>query len=92
VGNQPEWKVERQPAWLVAAIRKTIAELPGGYAEAAEIIDTSQDALFNRLRTGGDQIFPLAGRWCFKRLLASAMWLMHFHGRQITGFTSLALM
>jgi hypothetical protein len=36
VGNQPEWKVEKQPAWLVAAIRRTIADLPGGYAEAAE--------------------------------------------------------
>ncbi|MDO7775563.1 DNA-binding protein, partial [Escherichia coli] len=30
MGNQPEWKVEKQPAWLVAAIKKTIAELPGG--------------------------------------------------------------
>ncbi|HEJ0180583.1 TPA: hypothetical protein SLO90_001266 [Citrobacter koseri] len=59
MGNEPEWKVERQPSWLVAAIRKTIAALPGGYAEAAEIIDTSQDALFNRLRAGGDQIFPM---------------------------------
>lgn len=59
VGNEPEWKVERQPAWLVAAIRKTIAALPGGYEEAAEIIDTTQDALFNRLRAGGDQIFPM---------------------------------
>lgn len=59
MGNEPEWKVERQPAWLVAAIRKTIAALPGGYAEAAEIIDTTQDALFNRLRAGGDQIFPM---------------------------------
>ncbi|HGY2546990.1 TPA: DNA-binding protein, partial [Citrobacter freundii] len=25
MGNQPEWKVEKQPAWLVAAIRRTIA-------------------------------------------------------------------
>ncbi|HGY2546994.1 TPA: DNA-binding protein, partial [Citrobacter freundii] len=26
MGNEPEWKkVEKQPAWLVAAIRRTIA-------------------------------------------------------------------
>lgn len=59
VGNKPEWKVEKQPVWLVAAIRKTIAALPGGYAEAAEILDETQNSLFNRLRVGGDQIFPM---------------------------------
>ena len=36
MGNEPIWKVERQPAWLVVAIKKTITDLPGGYAEAAE--------------------------------------------------------
>jgi hypothetical protein len=59
VGNEPEWKVDKQPAWLVAAIKKTITELPGGYAEAAEWLGTTENALFNRLRTGGDQTFPL---------------------------------
>lgn len=59
MGNEPIWKVERQPAWLVAAIKKTITDLPGGYAEAAEWLGTSENALFNRLRTEGDQIFPL---------------------------------
>ena len=58
MGNE-HWKVEKQPAWLVAAVRKTIAALPGGYSEAAEIIDVTEDALFNRLRAGGDQIFPM---------------------------------
>ena len=58
VGND-HWRVEKQPAWLVAAIRKTIAALPGGYAEAAEILDVTTDALFNRLRDGGDQVFPM---------------------------------
>lgn len=43
MGNEPEWKVDKQPPWLVTAIKKTITELPGGYTEAAE----------------GDQIFPL---------------------------------
>jgi hypothetical protein len=69
VGNQPEWKVERQPAWLVAAIRRTIADLPGGYDEAAEILGVyksddvtpATDPLHNRLRTNGDQIFPGLG-------------------------------
>ncbi|HGE8676013.1 TPA: YmfL family putative regulatory protein, partial [Salmonella enterica] len=55
----PEWKVEKQPRWLVAAIKKTISSLHGGYEEAAEWLDVTKDALFNRLRTGGDQIFPI---------------------------------
>ena len=38
VGKEPEWKVDKQPAWLVAAIRRTIADLPHGYEEAAEIL------------------------------------------------------
>lgn len=59
MGNEPEWKVERQPAWLVAAIKKTITSLPGGYDEAAEWLGVTENALFNRLRTDGDQIFPL---------------------------------
>lgn len=57
--NQQHWQVEKQPAWLVAAIKKTISSLPGGYAEAAEWLGVTEDALFNRLRTGGDQIFPM---------------------------------
>ncbi|MDF3830257.1 YmfL family putative regulatory protein [Pseudocitrobacter sp. 2023EL-00150] len=67
MGNEPEWKIKRQPSWLVAAIRRTIADLPGGYEEAAEIlglykadnVTPSTDPLYNRLRTNGDQIFPL---------------------------------
>lgn len=39
MGKEPEWKVDKQPAWLVAAIRRTIADLPHGYEEAAEILD-----------------------------------------------------
>lgn len=60
-------KAEKQPLWLVAAIRRTIVDLPGGYEEAAEIlglykaddVTPSADTLHNRLRNGGDQIFPL---------------------------------
>jgi hypothetical protein len=59
VGNEPNWKVDRQPTWLVAAIRKTISSLPGGYAEAAEWLGVTENALFNRLRSDGDQIFPM---------------------------------
>ncbi|OAT74919.1 MULTISPECIES: YmfL family putative regulatory protein [Mangrovibacter] len=58
MGKQ-HWKVEKQPAWLVAAIKRTIAALPGGYAEAAEWLDVTENALFNRLRTDGDQVFPM---------------------------------
>lgn len=50
---------EKQPAWLVAAIKKTIASLPGGYAEAAEWLGVTQNAVFNRLRADGDQVFPM---------------------------------
>ncbi|MDN8599040.1 YmfL family putative regulatory protein [Citrobacter sp. S2-9] len=59
MGNEPKWKVERQPLWLVAAIKKTITDLPGGYAEAADWLGVTENALFNRLRVDGDQIFPL---------------------------------
>ncbi|XBS71130.1 YmfL family putative regulatory protein [Acerihabitans sp. KWT182] len=55
----PDWQIEKQPAWLVAAIKRTIAALPGGYAEAAEWLGITENAIFNRLRTDGDQIFPL---------------------------------
>ena len=52
------WKIEKQPEWYVKAVRKTIAALPGGYAEAADWLDVTENALFNRLRADGDQIFP----------------------------------
>nr|WP_310615816.1 YmfL family putative regulatory protein [Pantoea cypripedii] len=57
--DHKHWQVEKQPAWLVAAIKKTISSLPGGYAEAAEWLGVTEDALFNRLRSNGDQIFPM---------------------------------
>lgn len=57
--NSPVWKVEKQPKWYTKAVKKTIAALPGGYAEAAEWLDVTENALFNRLRVGGDQIFPM---------------------------------
>lgn len=56
--GKPEWQIERQPAWLVVAIKKTITDLPGGYAEAADWLGVTENALFNRLRVDGDQIFP----------------------------------
>ncbi|OON40639.1 DNA-binding protein [Izhakiella australiensis] len=65
--QKPNWQAEKQPAWLVAAIRKTIAALPGGYSEAAEILDVTQDAIFNRLRADGDQIFPLGWAMVLQR-------------------------
>lgn len=67
MGIEPEWKVEKQPAWLVAAIKKTITELDGGYAEAAEWLGVTENALFNRLRTDGDQIFPLGWAMVLQR-------------------------
>ncbi|VDZ73094.1 phage regulatory protein [Atlantibacter hermannii] len=57
--GKEHWKVEKQTDSYVAVVRKIIAAFPGGYKEAAEVLDVSQDAIFNRLRAGGDQIFPL---------------------------------
>ncbi|MFZ1872674.1 MAG: YmfL family putative regulatory protein, partial [Chania sp.] len=66
MGNQSNWQAEKQPAWMVAAIKKTIASLPGGYNEAAEWLSggtpetkVTTNSLFNRLRADGDQVFPL---------------------------------
>ena len=61
------WKIEKQPEWYVKAVRKTIAALPGGYAEAAEWLDVTENALFNRLRADGDQIFPLGWAMILQR-------------------------
>ncbi|EER8079810.1 TPA: protein YmfL, partial [Escherichia coli] len=61
------WKVEKQPEWYVKAVRKTIAKLPGGYAEAADWLDVTENALFNRLRADGDQIFPLGWAMILQR-------------------------
>ena len=47
------WKIEKQPEWYVKAVRKTIAALPGGYAEAADWLDVTENALFNR------RLYPL---------------------------------
>lgn len=65
--NEPEWKVDKQPAWLVAAIKKTITDLDGGYMEAAEWLGVTENALFNRLRADGDQIFPLGWAMVLQR-------------------------
>ncbi len=61
------WKVEKQPEWYVKAVRKTIAALPGGYAEAADWLDVTENALFNRLRADGDQFFPLGWAMVLQR-------------------------
>ena len=66
MGNH-HWKVEKQPEWYVKAVRKTIATLPGGYAEAADWLDVTENALFNRLRADGDQIFPLGWAMVLQR-------------------------
>ena len=66
MGNH-NWKVEKQPEWYVKAVRKTIAALPGGYAESAEWLGVTENALFNRLRADGDQIFPLGWAMVLQR-------------------------
>ena len=61
------WKIEKQPEWYVKAVRKTIAALPGGYAETVDWLDVTENALFNRLRADGDQIFPLGWAMILQR-------------------------
>lgn len=61
------WKHEMQPQAYITAVRKTIASLHGGYAEAAEILDITEDAVHNRLRYEGDQIFPLGWAMVLQR-------------------------
>lgn len=80
MGHEPEWKVEKQPRWLVAAIKKTISSLHGGYEEAAEWLDVTKDALFNRLRTGGDQIFPIGWALVSIVLVVSIVWKAGYSG------------
>ncbi|WP_241603140.1 YmfL family putative regulatory protein [Rosenbergiella nectarea] len=57
--DQKNWKVEKQPDWYIKSVKKTITELPGGYAEAAEWLGVTENSLFNRLRADGDQVFPM---------------------------------
>ncbi|MDM3448024.1 protein YmfL [Citrobacter sp. Cb027] len=66
MGNR-HWKVEKQPERYVKAVRKTITAFPGGYAEAADWLDVTENALFNRLRSDGDQIFPLGWAMVLQR-------------------------
>ena len=56
-----DWIAEKQPDWYIKAVRKTIADLPGGYEEAPSWLGSkvTVDSIFNRLRTNGDQVFPL---------------------------------
>lgn len=56
IGN---WKIQKQPGWYIKAVKKTITELADGYSEAAEWLGITQNSLFNRLRTEGDQVFPI---------------------------------
>ncbi|MBT0725120.1 hypothetical protein HH682_11980 [Rosenbergiella sp. S61] len=57
--DQKHWKVEKQTEGYIKAVKKTITDLPGGYAEAAEWLGVTENALFNRLRADGDQVFPV---------------------------------
>lgn len=54
-----DWQAEKQPEWVIAVARKIITGLPGGYAEAAEWLGVTENALFNRLRHDSNQIFPI---------------------------------
>ncbi|UAN61564.1 YmfL family putative regulatory protein [Serratia sp. JSRIV006] len=55
----PDWQAEKQPEWVITVARKLITGLPGGYAEAANWLGVTENALFNRLRPGSNQIFPI---------------------------------
>lgn len=57
--DQKHWKVEKQTEGYIKAVKQTITALPGGYKEAAEWLGVTENAIFNRLRTNGDQVFPI---------------------------------
>lgn len=47
--------------------QKNYRSVAGGYAEAADWLDVTENALFNRLRADGDQIFPLGWAMVLQR-------------------------
>ncbi len=47
--------------------QKNYRSVAGGYAEAADWLDVTENALFNRLRADGDQIFPLGWAMILQR-------------------------
>ncbi len=47
--------------------QKNYRGVAGGYAEAADWLDVTENALFNRLRADGDQIFPLGWAMVLQR-------------------------
>ncbi|MCA7012496.1 DNA-binding protein [Dickeya dadantii] len=57
--ENPTWQAEKQPDWVIAVARKIITGLPGGYADAAQWLGVTENALFNRLRADSNQIFPI---------------------------------
>lgn len=57
--DQKNWKVEKQTEGYIKAVKQTITALPGGYKEATEWLGVTENAIFNRLRTNGDQVFPI---------------------------------
>lgn len=89
MGNEPKWRVERQPLWLISAIKQTISGLPGGYQEAAEWLGVTENALYNRLRTDGDQIFPLG--WAMVLQKASGSTLIADAVSRVSGCVNIPL-
>lgn len=81
MGKEPEWKVDKQPAWLVAAIRRTIADLPHGYEEAAEILGLykSDDITQQKINcitdcvAVGIKFFHLSGPWFYRMPVVPGM-------------------
>ncbi len=68
MGDKGSWRSRMQPEWYSTAVKKVIADLHGGYEEAVSWIGkkenpgedgTTEDSLINRLRSHGNQIFPL---------------------------------
>ncbi|ENB64776.1 putative DNA-binding transcriptional regulator [Escherichia coli P0298942.15] len=77
------WKVEKQPEWYVKAIRKTIAALPGGYAEAADWLDVTENALFNRPMA--ISFFRWDGQWFYSVRLVLTTLRMLSHSLLVGG-------
>ncbi len=73
------WKVEKQPDWYVKAVRKTIAALPGGYAEAADWLDVTENALLIAFVPMVISFFRWDGQWFYsvRLVLITLRMLLH---------------
>ncbi len=68
VGTEPKWKAEKQPAWLVAAIRKTIAALLVATPKLLTFCARHKIRYTIVFVMEEIKYFLSGGQWCFRAL------------------------